>query len=347
MWYIRDKAPVAQLDRAPASGAGGPRSSRGGGTGGAARPNRLSRALLQGHREDLVISPLGHNVAAGALRGDPKTERCDTWSPRTAALRWTKGSYFLMSGLLATMALVVLVWWPLVQDVLSYFDPHRPWWTQLDWLLLGIFGVMTLLITAGADVRADSLTIIVAAVGGLVIESWGTRTQLWTYYTLERPPLWIIPAWPIATLSINRLVRLLWEGTARLPARPFRRLYWLFALPFLGLMLFFVWPTMGQPFTMMAFLTCFLLLLSPGDHRLAVLILVAGSGLGYFLERWGTTRACWTYYTGQTPPLFAVLAHGIAALAFWRTERLVRWVLDRVVRERWVARRSRGKSSVG
>ena len=26
----------------------------------------------------------------------------------------------------------------------------------------------------------------------------------------------------------------------------------------------------------------------------------------------------WTYYTFEKPPLFAVLAHGMAALAFWR-----------------------------
>ena len=62
-----------------------------------------------------------------------------------------------------------------------------------------------------------------------------------------------------------------------------------------------------------------------------MLTFAAGAGLGYFLEVWGTTRECWTYYTRETPPLFAVLAHGMAA-AFWRagllfhlarTERLV------------------------
>jgi hypothetical protein len=51
---------------------------------------------------------------------------------------------------------------------------------------------------------------------------------------------------------------------------------------------------------------------------MAWLIFVAGAGLGYYLELWGTTRECWTYYTYQTPPLFAVLAHGMAAVAFWR-----------------------------
>jgi hypothetical protein len=63
---------------------------------------------------------------------------------------------------------------------------------------------------------------------------------------------------------------------------------------------------------------CILLILTPTDYRLAWLIFVAGTGLGYYLELWGTTRACWTYYTNQTPPLFAVLAHGMAAVAFWR-----------------------------
>ena len=63
------------------------------------------------------------------------------------------------------------------------------------------------------------------------------------------------------------------------------------------------------------------LILTPTDHRLAVLTFAAGAGLGYFLEYWGTTRECWTYYTLAKPPLFAVLAHGMAAVAFWRTAR--------------------------
>jgi len=49
-----------------------------------------------------------------------------------------------------------------------------------------------------------------------------------------------------------------------------------------------------------------------------MLTCLAGAGLGYFLELWGTTRQRWTYYTAQTPPFFAVVAHGMAAVAFWR-----------------------------
>jgi hypothetical protein len=84
---------------------------------------------------------------------------------------------------------------------------------------------------------------------------------------------------------------------------------------------------MDKSLTSAALALCILLTLTPGDERGAVLTFLAGAGLGYFLERWGTTRACWTYYTAATPPLFAVLAHGMAALAFWRTAALVRSVV--------------------
>ena len=83
-------------------------------------------------------------------------------------------------------------------------------------------------------------------------------------------------------------------------------------------MLSFVAPTFDKPLTLAAIAMCVLIILTPTDHRMAVLTFLAGSALGYFLERWGTTRECWTYYTFQTPPLFAIFAHGLAAVAFWR-----------------------------
>ena len=68
------------------------------------------------------------------------------------------------------------------------------------------------------------------------------------------------------------------------------------------------------------------MILRPVDQRMAFLVFTAGAGLGYFLELWGTTRECWIYYTGETPPFFAVLAHGMAAVAFWRTGLLVQHI---------------------
>jgi hypothetical protein len=87
-------------------------------------------------------------------------------------------------------------------------------------------------------------------------------------------------------------------------------------------MLVFVFPTLDKSLTWLALLLCALVILSEKDHRTGWLVFIAGSGLGYFLERWGTTRECWTYYTYQTPPVFAVLAHGMAAVVFWRVGRL-------------------------
>lgn len=92
-------------------------------------------------------------------------------------------------------------------------------------------------------------------------------------------------------------------------------------------MLWFVWPTLDKSFTLIALTLCAMLILTPTNHRIAVLTFTAGVGLGYFLERWGTTRLCWTYYTQETPPLFAVLAHGMAAVAFWRSALLLKMVI--------------------
>lgn len=230
----------------------------------------------------------------------------------------SRSGYLLLSLLIATIALIGVVWWPLLEDYLGTFDPHTPWWVQVDWLLIGIFLAMSVLIVWRADVRRDLTWIGVGFAGGLVIESWGTQTALWTYYTLERPPLWILPAWPVATLAIVRLVGIVRPAFERLPDRGAAWLYAAAFSAFAWLMLLFVWPTRDRWLTLAASGLCAFLILTPRQTRLTLATFAAGSGLGFFLELWGTTRLCWTYYTLETPPLFAVLAHGMAAVAFWR-----------------------------
>lgn len=243
-------------------------------------------------------------------------------------LGWTRDSYALMSAFVLTLFLLGYIWWPLAEEYLALIPWNGDWWRYLDWLLINIFLFMSLAIMAGADLRQDAKMIFVGLVGGLVIESWGTQTEIWTYYTLERPPLWIIPAWPIAGLTIDRIVRALRSLTApgrsaHLDKRAWRALYWPLFLGYFALMISYTAPTFDKSFTWIALSLVGFFILTPTDERVAVLTFLAGAGLGYYLEVWGTTREAWTYYTLETPPLFAVLSHGIAAVAFWRCVRLV------------------------
>ena len=80
----------------------------------------------------------------------------------------------------------------------------------------------------------------------------------------------------------------------------------------------------ATPLDHLGTLACILITVSSTSHRTAVLTFVAGIGLGYFLELWGTTRECWTYYTEATTPLFTILAPGLAATAGWRVTVLVK-----------------------
>lgn len=258
---------------------------------------------------------------------------------------WTRDSSILLGGFFITLFLIVYIWWPLAEEVLAYIDWSGPWWLYMDWLLIGIFLFMSLTVIARADLKTDGLIVFVGVFGGLAIESWGTQTNLWHYYTAERPPLWIIPAWPIASLSIDRITRFLSSGIRRLSEAPlwgpssvlsretlhsiFKTLYWITFTSFYILMLSFVAPTFGKTITWLALLLCGLLILTPTDHRTAFLTFLAGAGLGYYLELWGTTRECWTYYTFQKPPLFAILAHGMASVAFWRTGLVLKMIGSR------------------
>ncbi len=249
---------------------------------------------------------------------------------------WTRDSSILLGGFFVTIFLIIYIWQPLAEEYLKYVDWDGAWWLYMDWLLLGVFFFMSVTIVARADLKTDWLIIFVGMCGGLAIESWGTQTNLWHYYTAERPPLWILPAWPIASLSIDRIARFLDFLTKKaIPRRDalfFKILYWIVFIAFMALMLNFIAPTFDKSYTQLAALLCVLLILTPTDYRFALLTFLAGAGLGYFLELWGTTRECWTYYTLQKPPLFAVLAHGMAAVSFWRAGLVMKMLLAKVPR---------------
>ncbi len=267
---------------------------------------------------------------------DPQySPRKGEWFHRLShILGWTRFSYTLFSLFIVVVLLIVIVWWPLVVEYFSQIDPNYPIWIQLDWLLIGIFAFRSLAIMAGANLSHDAYIVFIGICGGLVIESWGTQTKLWSYFTLERPPLWIIPAWPIAALTIDRMVKVVLRPMKLLSDNTIRMIYYPVMVAFLIFTLLFVWPSIDQSMTLLALITCILLILSPGDLRIALATFIAGSALGYFLEVWGTTRLCWTYYTHQTPPFFAILAHGLAGFAFWRAGWLLKIIFNNIYNQK-------------
>jgi len=137
-------------------------------------------------------------MAAGASSANDRSE---------FRIRINRSGFWLLGAFFLVLFLIGYVWQPLLKAYLETFNPNYPVWVQIDWLLIGIFLFMSVLLLTGADLRRDIPIMLIGLAGGLVIESWGTQTELWTYYTFERPPLWIIPAWPIAFLSIDRLYR--------------------------------------------------------------------------------------------------------------------------------------------
>jgi hypothetical protein len=60
------------------------------------------------------------------LLGDPakrpSASLATLWHRLTTALGWTRSSYVLMSGFVAIMAVIGVVWWPLAREALAYVD---------------------------------------------------------------------------------------------------------------------------------------------------------------------------------------------------------------------------------
>ncbi len=250
-----------------------------------------------------------------------------------------RASLILLGRLLLFTIMSLFFWIPMIRYyIVRYRLWGGDWWTQipwgqLDWLLIGVFFFMTTVCVFALDLKKNLLIIGIAALGGLSIEAWGTQTELWHYYTKERPPLWIIPAWPTAALTIDILSRIL---TPRLPSwkpKYYTIAAWVLFPSFYIEMLRFNWLYAGYSMTLFSLAIILLvsvsILAGTCDRRVAVIIFLVGSGLGYFLELWGTTRHCWIYYTGQTPPVFAVFAHGIASVTFWRVHLIVDDILRR------------------
>jgi hypothetical protein len=219
----------------------------------------------------------------------------------------------------SAQALVVLA--VLYVSVAGIWNEYIDLSLGMDWLLGFIWAAMTALLCWGIDVRRDLTRAAVGFVGGLCIESWGTWSQLWWYWSDERPPLWILPAWPVSALAIDRIARML----APVVPRP-AALWWLLLPPFVAAFTWFAWNTNAHPATQAAFVAMLVVLALPKDRAEDTRLFLGGALLGIFLEYWGTSRGCWTYYSREVPPWEAVVAHGFASVAFARGA----WGVDRI-----------------
>jgi hypothetical protein len=249
-------------------------------------------------------------------------------------LGFNRASLLTLAALAVVILTLVLRWPQLAAAEWNAVARHPDWWLHADWLLLGL-GIFFVFCTAyDAHPRLDLATVAAGMLGGAIIEVWGTRAGVWYYYTGERPPLWILPAWGMSALSNERLQRILmlylpahWQeeiltGVKGHPA--IKKCY--FAI--MGaLTLFFLWwvrDYLTHPATFVVLALIVSALISGKYPAYALSLFFTGAMLGILLEIWGTTRHCWNYYDGKTPSPFPIFGHGIAAICFWKTKNLAR-----------------------
>jgi hypothetical protein len=207
-------------------------------------------------------------------------------------------------------------------------DLLRANWRDVDWVLLGLWAGMAALLCRNVQPARDMVLAGVSLTGGLVIEWWGTHTQLWHYFTGEAPPAWILPAWPIAALAAYRIALVLERGCSRLRLS-WQAGYWVVLVLFAAGIFRFMWPSRGMWPSQVAGGLIVVVIATGTAHRRDLCLFVAGSGLGLLLEYWGTTRECWTYYSGATPPLITAVAHGFAQVCYARTLDALTWLCRR------------------
>lgn len=159
---------------------------------------------------------------------------------------------------------------------------------------MALFGAILILcwrvIPAGFDARRDGRLALAAGLCGLLAEWWGTRLGLWQYYTGERPPLWIVPAWSVGALLIDRLA-------PRMPKLPYPPLA-AFALA-ATVWLSFMKRDVEAGALLGPFAVALSLFLARKEEDARVLL--AGLACVFFADLWGTTNSCWRYHLQGEP----------------------------------------------
>lgn len=147
----------------------------------------------------------------------------------------------------------------------------------------------------GAEPRKDLLRALFGFGAGWLAEAWGTRLGLWRYYTGEAPPLWIVPAWPLGVLVVQRTAAR-WQENLSGGPDALRPAYAAASVAAFAVIAAFAWPTAGNPATLAVFAACAAALVWRAEPARDLAVLLAGFVCVAFADTWGTTNNCWKYW---------------------------------------------------
>lgn len=255
-------------------------------------------------------------------------------------LGFNRSGAVTLLALLAVILTLVCKWPQLAAAEWDAMAKHPDWWLHADWLLISLAAFFIFCTAFDAHPRLDAATVLAGIFGGAIIEVWGTRAGVWFYYTGERPPLWILPAWGMSALANERLQRIFMHYLPRawqeeilngVQGAPWmKRIYWALAAGFVAFFLWWARAYLLHPTSVLVLFLIVSALVSGRYPAYALSLFVTGAALGIFLEIWGTTRHCWNYYDGKTPSPFPILGHGVGAICFWKTKNLARMICRKV-----------------
>ena len=116
------------------------------------------------------------------------------------------------AGVVASLiAAVALIWFDRLEPVLENVrwlwengGSSRLYVVAVTILFLAILASSVFVISTRIQPLRNARTAGAATILGWLLEWWGTTEGLWSYFTFERPPIWIVFAWPIGSLVIDR-----------------------------------------------------------------------------------------------------------------------------------------------
>ena len=163
-------------------------------------------------------------------------------------------------------------------------------------LFAGILLYTLRVIPERADLRKDALRVALGFAAGYLAEAWGTRLGLWRYYTGEKPPLWIVPAWPLGALVIDRTAARWAPAFERMSASMRKGLYAAGIVLVLAFFFLMTSPLLSHPSTWAVLAVMLWALLWRYSPERDLPILAAGFVCVIFADTWGTTNNCWHYW---------------------------------------------------